>query len=152
MISKQDIVYLQLMQAIGEKPQNLINDPPCLSGHSIECRLYAEKPEKNFIPSPGHLKVLRLPRPSDTIRIEASYTEGDTITPFYDPMIAKIITFGGDRSHAIQKMLSALEQCQIEDVATNLALLKAILKDPAFKDARANTTYLEQNITTLMGL
>jgi biotin carboxylase len=49
-------------------------------------------------------------------------------------------------------MLSALEQCQIEDVATNLALLKAILKDPAFKDARANTTYLEQNIRTLMGL
>lgn len=152
MISKQDIVYLQLMQAIGEKPQNLINDPPCLSGHSIECRLYAEKPEKNFIPSPGHLNVLRLPRPSDAIRIEASYTEGDTITPFYDPMIAKIISFGEDRTHAIQKMLSALEQCQIEDVATNLALLKAILKDPAFKDARVNTTYLEQNITTLMGL
>ena len=96
--------------------------------------------------------MLRLPRPSDAIRIEASYTEGDTITPFYDPMIAKIITLGGDRSHAIQKMLSALEQCQIEDVATNLSLLKAILKDPAFEDARANTTYLEQNITTLMGL
>ena len=152
MISKQDIVYLQLMQAIGEKPQNLINDPPCLSGHSIECRLYAEKPEKNFIPSPGHLNVLRLPRPSDAIRIEASYTEGDTITPFYDPMIAKIISFGEDRRHAIQKMLSALEQCQVEDVATNLALLKAILKDHAFKDARVNTTYLEQNITTLMGL
>ena len=152
MISKQDIVYLQLMQAIGEKPQNLIDDPPCLSGHAIECRLYAEKPEKNFIPSPGHLNVLRLPRPSDAIRIEASYTEGDTITPFYDPMIAKIISFGEDRRHAIQKMLSALEQCQIEDVATNLALLKAILKDPAFKDARVNTTYLEQNITTLMGL
>ena len=96
--------------------------------------------------------MLRLPRPSDAIRIEASYTEGDTITPFYDPMIAKIISFGEDRMHAIQKMLSALEQCQIEDVATNLALLKAILKDPAFKDARVNTTYLEQNITTLMGL
>ena len=143
MISKQDIVYLQLMQAIGEKPQNLIDDPPCLSGHSIECRLYAEKPEKNFIPSPGHLKVLRLPRPSDAIRIEASYTEGDTITPFYDPMIAKIISFGEDRSRAIQEMLLALEQCQIEDVATNLTLLKAILKDRAFMGARANTTYLE---------
>ena len=67
-------------------------------------------------------------------------------------MIAKIITFGGDRSHAIQKMLSALEQCQIEEVATNLSLLIAILKDPAFKEARANTTYLEQNIATLVGL
>ena len=64
-------------------------------------------------------------------------------------MIAKIISFGEDRSHAIQKMLSALEQCQIEDVATNLALLKAILKDPAFMDARANTTYLEKNLSLI---
>ena len=66
-------------------------------------------------------------------------------------MIAKIISFGEDRSCAIQEMLLALEQCQIEDVATNLTLLKAILKDRAFMSARTNTTYLEKNITTLMG-
>ena len=152
MISKQDIVYLQLMQAIGEKPENLIDSPPYLSGHSIECRLYAEKPEKNFIPSPGHLRLLRLPRQSDTIRIETGYIEGDTITPFYDPMIAKVISFGEDRNCAIQKMLSALKECQIEGIATNLTLLKTILRDPAFKKARANTTYLEKNIATLTAL
>jgi len=152
MISKQDIVYLQLMQAIGEKPENLMDDPPYLSGHSIECRLYAEKPEKNFIPSPGHLKLLRLPRQSDAIRVEASYIEGDTITPFYDPMIAKIISFGEDRNCAIQKMVLALEQCQLEDIATNLNLLKAILRDSAFERAQTNTNYLEKNIATLIGL
>ncbi len=152
MISKQDIVYLQLMQAIGEKPENLMDDPPYLSGHSIECRLYAEKPEKNFIPSPGHLKLLRLPRQSDAIRVEASYIEGDTITPFYDPMIAKIISFGEDRKCAIQKMVLALEQCQLEDIATNLNLLKAILRDSAFERAQTNTNYLEKNIATLIGL
>ena len=151
MISKQDIVYLQLMQAIGEKPENLIDEPPYLSGHSIECRLYAEKPEKNFIPSPGHIKLLRLPRQSDAIRVEASYIEGDTITPFYDPMIAKIISFGEDRDRAIHRMLLALEQCRLEDIATNLNLLKAILRDPAFERAQTNTTYLEKNIATLLG-
>ena len=152
MISKQDIVYLQLMQAIGEKPENLIDSPPYLSGHSVECRLYAEKPEKNFIPSPGHLKFLRFPRHSDTIRIETGYIEGDTITPFYDPMIAKVISFGEDRNRAIQKMLSALKECQIEGIATNLTLLENILRDPAFKKARVNTTYLEKNIATLTAL
>ena len=152
MISKQDIVYLQLMQAIGERPENLIDDPPYLSGHSIECRLYAEKPEKNFIPSPGHLKLLRLPRQSDAIRVEASYIEGDTITPFYDPMIAKIISFGEDRNCAIQKMVLALEQCQLEDIATNLNLLKAIMRDSAFERAQTNTNYLEKNIAMLIDL
>jgi len=151
MISKQDIVYLQLMQAIGKIPEYLMDNPPYLSGHSIECRLYAEKPERNFIPSPGQLRVLRFPCPSNFIRIETGYIEGDKITPFYDPMIAKIITFAQDRDEAIQKMRSVLEECQIDGISTNLTLLKNILKDPLFEKAKVNTTYLEQNKATLLG-
>ncbi|MEC7806381.1 MAG: hypothetical protein VYD75_04650, partial [Pseudomonadota bacterium] len=150
MISKQDIVYLQLMQAIGKLPEYLMDSPAYLSGHSIECRLYAEKPEKNFIPSPGQLRVLRFPNPSNFIRIETGYIEGDKITSFYDPMIAKIITFAQDRDEAIQKMRSALEECQIDGISTNLTLLKSILKDPLFEEAKVNTTYLEQNKATLL--
>ena len=150
MISKQDIVYLQLMQAIGKIPEYLMDNPPYLSGHSIECRLYAEKPERNFIPSPGQLRVLRFPSPSNFIRIETGYIEGDKITSFYDPMIAKIITFAQDRDEAIQKMRSALEECQIDGISTNLSLLKSILKDPLFEEAKVNTTYLEQNKATLL--
>ncbi|MEC9101749.1 MAG: hypothetical protein VX491_10925 [Pseudomonadota bacterium] len=150
MISKQDIVYLQLMQAIGKVPEYLMDSPAYLSGHSIECRLYAEKPERNFIPSPGQLRVLRFPSQSNFIRIETGYIEGDKITSFYDPMIAKIITFAQDRDEAIQKMRSALEECQIDGISTNLALLKSILKDPLFEEAKVNTTYLEQNKATLL--
>ena len=72
------------------------------------------------------------------------------ITPFYDPMIAKLITFAQDRDEAIQKMRSVLEECQIDGISTNLTLLKNILKDPLFEKAKVNTTYLEQNKATLL--
>ena len=88
---------------------------------------------------------------SNFIRIETGYIEGDKITSFYDPMIAKIITFAQDRDEAIQKMRSALEECQIDGISTNLTLLKSILKDPLFEEAKVNTTYLEQNKATLLG-
>jgi 3-methylcrotonyl-CoA carboxylase alpha subunit len=111
--------------------------------HAIECRLYAENPACSFLPSPGRLHAAVLPRSGDGVRVDTGFEEGDEVTPFYDPLIAKVIVRGADREAAIERCRAALRMTRIEGVATNLALLKSVLDHPSFIDGRTRTNFLE---------
>ena len=113
-------------------------------GHSIECRINAENPSKNFMPCPGKITGLNLPG-GNGIRIDTAIYEGYTIPPFYDSMIAKIIVYGTTRNEAIAKMKRALEELVIEGVETNRDFLFEIIKNPDFIRGNFDTSFIEKN-------
>ena len=113
-------------------------------GHSVECRINAENPSKNFMPCPGKITGLYLPG-GNGIRIDTSIYEGYTIPPFYDSMIAKIIVYGNTRNEAIAKMKRALEELVIEGVETNRDFLFEIIKNPDFIRGNFDTSFIEKN-------
>ena len=115
-----------------------------LSGHAIECRIYAERPEKKFMPSPGTLEVLKFPPNSEGLRIDTGVTQGDKITPYYDPMIAKVIASGKDRAAAIERMREALMETRIEGLGNNREFLLEVLSDPDFENVRITTNYIDK--------
>jgi acetyl/propionyl-CoA carboxylase alpha subunit len=121
MITGLDLVALQIRLARGDDLSSLIQESIRPRGHSIECRLYAENPAMNFLPSPGPLKRFQLPNATDGLRIDTGVREGDQITFHYDPMIAKIASHGRDRNEAVTRMLAALGSVQVEGVKTNAA-------------------------------
>ncbi len=141
-ITGVDLVEWQLKIAAG-LPLDQDEIPLSPQGHSIECRLYAED-ARTFMPSPGKIETLRLP---DWARLEFAVTEGNQVTPFYDPMIGKIITHGANRQEAIQKMKAALEQCVISGIKNNLPLLASIMDDPAFQAGNYDTKFVESALT-----
>ena len=116
-----------------------------LDGHSIECRINAERPDKNFMPCPGVITGLNLPG-GNGIRIDTAIYEGYTIPPNYDSMIAKIITHGDTRNEAISKMKRALEETVIEGVNTNVDFLFSIIKNPNFIRGNFDTSFIEKEI------
>ncbi len=113
-------------------------------GHALEFRVYAEDPVK-FFPSPGPLKVFRPPT-GDGVRLDAGYAEGNVVTPFYDPMIAKLIVSGASRAEAIARAKVALAEFRIEGIKHNLPLHQRILEAPAFVEGRLDTRFLEQHV------
>ncbi len=127
-ITGQDLVEWQLRVAAGE-PLPLTQSQLAITGHAVEVRLYAEDPARNFLPSVGTLTHLKLP---PDIRVDSGVREGDTITPDYDPMIAKIIAHGPDRPTALARLSAALAQTEAVGVHTNLPLLRAIASHPGF--------------------
>jgi len=145
-----DLVDLQIRLARGEDLSGLTQDSISPSGHAIECRIYAEDPAKNFMPSPGELRVFRPPEERDGVRIDAGVRQGDTITFHYDPMIAKLITCGATREQAIEKMLGALADFRVEGMATNLGLLENIVAHPAFRAGQTHTGFIETHAKDLI--
>jgi len=143
MITGTDLVGAQIALASGKLVPHR-QDRISADGHAIECRLYAERPEKNFLPSPGELTCFDLPEEDGDIRIDTGLREGDRITPYYDPMIAKVIARGKTRDDAVERMLGALGEIEIEGVSTNLAFLTQILRDPVFRNDLATTRYVEE--------
>ena len=123
-ITGLDLVEWQLRIAAGE-PLPLRQEEIACSGHAFEARLYAEDPARGFLPSIGRLRTLRLPEGLDGVRVDTGVEEGDQVTPFYDPMIAKIIAHGADRPAALERLAAALDATQVEGVTTNLAFLRA---------------------------
>ncbi len=115
-------------------------------GHAIEVRLYAEDPEQNFLPSSGKLQVLRLPAPSRHVRIDGGVVEGDTVTIFYDPMIAKLIVHDVDRTQALQRLREALAQCEIVGLKSNIGFLERLARHPAVVEGRIDTGYLDRHL------
>lgn len=111
-------------------------------GHSIECRINAENPNKNFMPCPGQIKEINLPG-GNGIRIDTAIYSGYTIPPNYDSMIAKIIVFGNSRNEAIAKMKRALEELVIDGVDTNRDFLFSIIRNPNFIRGRYDTSFIE---------
>ncbi len=125
-----DLVRLQLEVASG-KPLSITQADVRQHGHAIEFRIYAENP-KNFYPAPGTISTLVWPE-GDGVRIDTGVREGDTITPFYDPMIAKLITHGRSRDEALSRMRRAVEATRIEGIKTNLPFLLEVLDDSDFR-------------------
>lgn len=142
MVTGLDLVRWQIEAASGDLAVPGQDDVACL-GHAVECRIYAERPEKNFFPSPGPLETLQFPETSDDLRIDTGVREGDVITPFYDPMIAKMIASGPDRDAALARMRTALVETKISGVGTNLPFLLEVIDDPEFKAANVTTRYVD---------
>jgi 3-methylcrotonyl-CoA carboxylase alpha subunit len=146
-ITGLDLVELQLKVAAGEV-LGISQDDLTIDGHSVEARIYAEDPENGFLPSTGLLEVLSFPEGSGT-RIETGVREGDTVSPFYDPMIAKLVAHGGDRSEALDLLYAALDETQIAGPQTNIAFLKALCSAEDFRKNRFNTGFIDANIEDL---
>jgi 3-methylcrotonyl-CoA carboxylase alpha subunit len=136
MVTGLDLVEWQLRVADG---QTLPEAPAAPQGHAIEARIYAEDPARDFLPSIGTLIHLRTPA---YVRIDSGVREGDAITPFYDPMIAKLIVHAPDRPQAVRKLAVALDAFEIAGVRSNLALLRAIAADPAYAAGDVDTGFI----------
>ena len=145
-ITEQDLVEWQLRVASGEKlPKTQVE--LSISGHAIEARLYAEDPAKGFLPSVGRLEHFDL---GDEGRIETGVEEGDAISPFYDPMIAKLIATGETRDDAIDGLAGMLDDVEVWPVRTNAAFLFNALVEPDFGDGRIDTGFIEKHIDELV--
>lgn len=137
-----DIVKEQIRIASGEKLRFTQSDI-VPRGHSIECRINAESPEKGFIPSPGQIKELNLPG-GNGVRIDTAVYTGYTIPASYDSMIAKIIVHGENREEAIRKMKRALDECVIDGVDTNIDFLYKILDNENFQKGNYDTSFIKK--------
>jgi acetyl/propionyl-CoA carboxylase alpha subunit len=148
MLTGQDLVEMQIELARGQlTPMAQAAIRP--KGHAIEARLYAENPLKKFMPAPGRLDRFKPPQ-GDGIRVDAGYREGDTITPFYDPLIAKVIAWGETRDEARQKLGSALRTFELEGIRNNRDFLIACLADEVFAAGDVSTGFIEQRLNGLL--
>jgi 3-methylcrotonyl-CoA carboxylase alpha subunit len=143
-----DLVEWQLRVAAGE-PLPLGQPELVRRGHAIEARLYAEDPERGFLPQTGTLHRLHLP-PAEFARVDTGVREGDTVTPFYDPMIAKIIVWGEDRRTAAVRLRRALAETAILGVRTNLAFLARVAADADFLAGVLDTGFIERRHSALL--
>ncbi len=144
-----DLVEWQLRVAAGEKlPKSQKELKP--HGHAMEARLYAEDPARGFLPSIGTLERLHLPEAVDGIRIDSGVREGDAVTPYYDPMIAKVIAWAETREAAAAKLAQALRDTQIAGVRTNAAFLIRCLTHPDFVAGDVDTGFIERHKDVLL--
>lgn len=148
MVTGRDLVGMQIDLARGRLAP-LEQTAIRANGHAIEARLYAENPSKKFMPSPGRLERFRPPQ-DDNVRVDAAYREGDTITPFYDPMIAKVIAWGDTRAEARQKLGMALRAFEIEGIRNNRDFLIACLADDVFAAGDVSTGFIDQRLEQLL--
>ena len=147
-ITGQDLVEWQLRVAAGE-PLPLEQDGLAIDGHAIEVRLYAEDPARDYRPSTGTLHHLRQPQAGPGVRVDTGVREGDAISIYYDPMIAKLITHGATRADALRRMAAALAQYEVAGVQTNLDLLRAVIASEGFAAGAFDTGYLVKHPTLL---
>jgi acetyl/propionyl-CoA carboxylase alpha subunit len=149
MVTGVDLVEQQIRVALGERLGDDVLSPR-RHGHSIEARVYAEDPAKKFAPQPGHIKRLRWPDGSPDLRIETGVEEGGDVTPYYDPMIAKVVAHAPTRAQAITRLDQALAATELELVGpqgnpagTNLSFLRRILVSEEFASAQYDTAFAE---------
>ena len=142
MVTGTDLIIEQIRVAMGE-PLSFSQNDVTPKGHAIECRINAEIPEKNFMPSPGVVKHLHLPA-GNGVRVDTALYTGYRIPSEYDSMIAKVIVHAPDRKAALQKMRSALDEMLIMGVETNLDFQYRILKNPEFCEGKADTGFIER--------
>ena len=152
MVLHLDLVELQLRVAAGEAlPASLLrNKSVPQDGHAIELRLYAEDPSQNFLPGSGKLQRLQLPAPDAHVRIDSGVIEGDTVTIFYDPMIAKLIVWDRDRASALQRMREALARCAVSGPKSNIDFLERLVRHPAVIQGRIDTGYLDRHLAEFL--
>jgi acetyl-CoA carboxylase biotin carboxylase subunit len=132
-----DLVAAQIRLAAGEHLCDVVATPPTRHGHAIQARVYAEDPLK-FLPSPGELRRFR-PPVMPGVRVECGFREGNTVTPYYDPMLAKVIAHAPTRAAAIELQIEALGRFEIEGVRHNIPFLQEVLRSDAFRAGRVHT-------------
>ena len=142
MVTGLDLVEWQLRIAAGE-PLAFSQDDIAAAGHAVEARLYAEDPARGFLPQTGRLAHLAFPEGRPGLRIDSGVETGDGITPFYDPMIAKVVAWGEDRERARLALADALADTRIAGLNTNLFFLEALVRHPAFAEADLDTHFIE---------
>ncbi len=148
MVTGLDLVEWQLRVAAGERLP-LTQDRLTLTGHAIEARIYAEDPDRGFLPSIGTLAHLVAPPTSAVVRVDTGVRAGDEITPYYDPMIAKLIVHGEDRAMALRRLDDALAGWQIVGVATNVAFLRRVVRHDAFASGALDTGLIARHHAAL---
>ncbi len=144
-----DLVGMQIRLARGDDLSDITQDSIQAEGHAIECRIYAERPEMNFLPSPGPLEVFAPPATGDDLRVDSGFRQGDQITFHYDPMIAKMIAHGADRDAAIERMAAALADFRVEGVSTNIAFLRKVMRHPRFRAGDTLTGFVDAHMAEL---
>jgi len=132
-----DLVAAQIRVAAGARLETVLPAAIRIDGHAIEARVYAEDPER-FLPSPGKLAVFRPPSMAG-IRVETGYAEGNEVTPFYDPMVAKVIAHGADRAAAITRLAEALDAFEVRGIKTNIPALLRVLGSHEFAGGEVDT-------------
>ncbi|MEO8742781.1 MAG: acetyl/propionyl/methylcrotonyl-CoA carboxylase subunit alpha [Lysobacteraceae bacterium] len=149
MVTGLDLVEWQLRVAAGDALP-LSQDAIHTHGHAIEVRLYAEDPESGFLPGSGRLDKLRLPKSSGYVRNDGGVIEGDTVSIFYDPMIAKLIVWDEDRPRALTRLRDALAACEIVGPKSNIAFLEALIRHPMVVEGRIDTGYLDRHLDEVL--
>lgn len=146
-ISGTDLVDLQLMIASGSD-FHWTQDRIDLNGHSIEVRILAEDPDRDFLPSPG--RITRWTAPSGSgVRLDSAVSEGATVPPYYDSMIAKLIVTAEDRPETINRLTSALDEFHVEGIKTNIPLLRRLVRHDDFLTNQTSTRWLDSAVTSL---
>ncbi len=148
MITGIDLVEWQIRVAAGQALPLEQNQIP-LNGHSIEVRVYAEDPDKGFLPSIGTLSHFSPPPSSDHVRIDTGVGQGDSVSPYYDPMLAKLIVWGETREQACERMLDALADFQVAGVGNNIEFLGRLIDTPTFRSGQVDTGMIERERDSL---
>ncbi len=148
LITGIDLVEWQLRVAFGERLP-LTQDQIVLNGHAIEARVYAENPHKNFMPSVGKIRTWRTPDPSNGLRIDAGYREGDAVSPHYDAMLAKMIAWAPTRDAAIDRLNRGLEDSDVRGIVTNIPFLSALITHPDVRANAIDTGFIERELKNL---
>lgn len=144
MITGQDLVEWQLRVAANETLP-LTQEQLVLSGHAFEARVYAEDPDNDFLPATGNLRLLRPPIESQFVRVDTGVVQGDDVSVYYDPMIAKLIVWDENRDKALLRLGKALSQYHIEGITTNIDFLYNLANCQPFKNAELTTNFIEQH-------
>jgi 3-methylcrotonyl-CoA carboxylase alpha subunit len=142
-----DLVAWQFRVAAGER-LSITQDAIPLVGHAVEARLYAEDPEHGFVPSTGKLVALELPDGAG-IRVDTGVQTGAEVTPFYDPMLAKVIAHGGSREQALDRLAEALDRTVVAGPRSNVAFLAALCRAPPFRSGQFDTGFIDRNLDAL---
>lgn len=144
MISGQDLVEWQLRVAAGE-PLPMRQDELQINGHAFEARIYAEDPENDFLPVTGTLSFLQPPETSEHVRVDTGVRQGDEVSVYYDPMIAKLIVWDENRDKALQRLTKALSEYRISGMTTNIDFLYNLANSAPFKQAQLDTGFIEKH-------
>jgi len=142
-----DLVRLQIEVAAGQ-PLPFVQDTVAGRGHSLECRLYAEDPAKDDLPSPGRILHLAVPE-GPGVRFDSGITSGSEVTVHYDPLLAKVVTWGRNRVESVERMADALRRTAVLGVVTNLGRLRAIVDHPAFRAGDLHTHFLDEHLSEM---
>ena len=149
MVTGTDLVEWQLRVAAGE-PLPAAQADLAITGHAVEARVYAEDPERGFLPATGVLAHVAAPKESAHLRVDGGVRGGDAVTPHYDPMIAKAVAHGADRVAALERLAGALHEFEIAGVVTNVPFLSRLVAEPGFRAGAVDTGLIDRELDALL--